>query len=215
LYLEALRTIDQRRAAQLLSARLFGPDAQVSARAARALVGIGAEEVFRALRQQREHALGQYPTLPNDLTDKIVTNFDDFMTRAKRAATAGLVLHCFLFGLTLLGAAVGVIITLASTNDFYRYFGIGLGSVCVLVLLLLVYRSPLHGVRRSLSRLVKTMMAFVTTLRQLNQAEALSKQVYAASGEANLEQVEAALQKAAASLSETLNQVDSEAEDRS
>jgi hypothetical protein len=198
--LEAIRQLDRKAAVSLLAVKLTDADDAIRARAARALAAVGADMLFRALQR------------PQPAVDKnqkqMVDTLNSLGKSAQTAACVGMVLHGVLFALAVVGLIYGAWIAINGSKEFERYVAIGLGALSLGTLLVLVYCSPLRGMRRALASLVKAQVAFLCSIHQINQTEVLAHPLYLASAATNPEQLKEAVRQVQASLREVLDQVD-------
>ena len=191
-YIEALRHIDQTKAADTLSQYLHHRNPEMSERAEVALVDLGGETASRTLEQQRAKAVETYTTLLGEADEKIMEQFEHLMQRAQVAFLLSMWMHgiVFLLGvITLLGSLMIAFdihplgrcqgnANAACFSEFQRFVG-SVGSIGSLgVLLFLFYQDPIRNIRQSVNNLVKVNVLFLGYVRRINQIDATFKQVF-------------------------------------
>lgn len=178
-YLDALRQIDAKAAADALSNRLLNPDPAVSNKAQTLLTQLGGEGAFRSLLAQRNNAINAYAEILKDTDERITKQFTVRMNDVQEAYHTSLWMHRIIFGIGVLILSASLVVALiAGLNTLQGWIGIGGAASGLGTLLLVFYASPLKNIDRSVTQLIRIDVIFLGYIRQLNQIDATFKQLF-------------------------------------
>jgi HEAT repeat protein len=207
-YFDALRRIDSKEAANVLSDNSRHPDSRVATRASHALVQLGGEEAVRTLQAQRTKALDTYTQLLGDADKQIMEQFNRLMEQAQRAFSMSMWMHGVIFGVGVVILAVSLYVALSQGfESFERYVGVGAAAGSLGTLLLLFYKDPLKNIRGSVTSLVEVNVVFLGYVRQINQIDATFKQLFLASAGFGVEQMKQTVEQIQDSVKKTMEEV--------
>jgi HEAT repeat protein len=180
-YFDALRQIDNRGAANVLSGNMRHPDPKMAERASRALIRLGGEEAVRTLQAERTEALKRYTELLGDADEQIMSQFNTLMRKAHQAFSMSMWMHGLIFAIGIGALMASLTVALSAGFDtFERFVGVGTAAGSLLTLLWLFYRDPLKNIRKSVLDLVEVNVVFLGYVRQINQIDATFKQMFLA-----------------------------------
>jgi hypothetical protein len=190
-FIDALRLIDNKTAADGLSNRLLNADLAVSNKAQTLLTQLGGEGALRSLFAQRNKAVDAYSAILAETDSRIMEQFNLLMNEARTAFQTNLWMHRIIFGIGALLLIASLIVALASGLDTLQgWIGVG-GSVGSLgTLLLLFYRNPVRNIDQAVAQLVKVDVIFLGYIRQINQIDATFKQLFLTTMSFGIEQME-------------------------
>jgi HEAT repeat protein len=213
-YIEALREIDSKLAAQVLSEYLLHPDPDRTKRAARALTELGGEAASRTLQAQRAIAVNTYTKLLGEADDRIMQQFESLMRRAQMAFTMSMGMHGIIFFLGIVTLVASIYTALGQGFEGYLRFIGGVGSIGSLgVLVFLFYRDPLKNIRSSVNNLVKVNVVFLGYIRRINQIDATFKQLFFDTAGFDIEKMQSTVAEIEEAVGETLSKIELYLED--
>lgn len=204
-YIDALRHIGPKAAAEALSANMLHPDPDVARRASDALAQLGGEEAFRTLLAQRQQVLKTYTDLLNDADEKIMGQFESLMQQARAAFWVSMGMHIlvFLVGLLLMGVAV-----ILGMRDPDGIAGLVTGTAgFASTLLALFYKNPVYNIRNAVTTLMKVNVVFLGYMRQINQIDATFKQFFLSATGFDLSQMQTTVEQIQLTVENALEKV--------
>lgn len=213
-YITALRQIDGKRAAVVLSEYMVHPDPAMAERASQALTELGGEAAVRTLQKQRTKAVETYTDLLGSADEKIMEQFESLMSRARIAFKMSMWMHGIVFGVGIITLMVSLGVALWDGFETYAsYVGtVGAGGSVVL-LLAMFYRDPLRNISQSVTNLIKVNVVFLGYVRQVNQIDATFKQLFLATDGFGIDQMTQTVSEIEKTVEKTLAKVDLYLED--
>jgi hypothetical protein len=204
-FIDALRLIDNKTAADGLSNRLLNADLAVSNKAQALLTQLGGEGALRSLFAQRNKAVDTYSAILAETDSRIMEQFNLLMNEARTAFQTNLWMHRIIFGIDALLLIASLIVALASGLDTLQgWIGVG-GSVGSLAtLLLLFYRNPVRNIDQAVAQLVKVDVIFLGYIRQINQIDATFKQLFLSTMSFGIEQMERTVEEIRETVDKTM-----------
>jgi len=207
-FLDALRQIDAKAAADVLSNRLLSPDPLVSNRAQALLTHLGGEGAFRSLLAQRNSAINAYAAILKETDERITAQFTRRMADVQQAYHTSLWMHRIIFGIGVLILAASLVMAAAQGLDSLQgWVGVGGAASGLGTLLLVFYASPLKNIDRSVSQLIKIDVIFLGYIRQLNQIDATFKQLFLATMSFGTDQMEKTVGEIRTTVDRTMNEI--------
>ena len=208
-YVTALRQIDGKQAALVLSEYIVHPDPAISERASQSLTELGGEAALRTLQKQRAEAVETYTTLLGSADEKIMEQFESLMYRARVAFTMSMWMHGLVFGVGIVTLVVSLGVALRDGFETYASYVGTVGAVgSVGLLLAMFYRDPLQNIGQSVTNLIKVNVVFLGYVRQINQIDATFKQLFLATDGFSLEQMVQTVSEIEKSVDKTLAKVE-------
>lgn len=207
-YIDALRLIDNKAAADGLSNRLLNPDIAVSNKAQSLLTQLGGEGALRSLIAQRNKAVDAYAAILSDTDKRIMEQFNVLMSDARVAFKTNLWMHRIVFGIGAALLIASLIVALANGLDTLQgWIGVGGSAGSLATLLLLFYRNPTRNIDQSVAQLVKVDVIFLGYIRQINQIDATFKQLFLATMSFGADQMERTVTEIRESVDQTMQAI--------
>lgn len=208
IYLDALRQIEQKTAANVLSDNLLHPDPKIADRAARALTLLGGEEAVRSLQAQRTKAVEKYTEMLGKADEQIMQQFNSLINQAQTGFRLSMWMHGIIFGLGVIVLAASLYVALSGRFDeFERYVGLSTAAGSLGTLLFLFYKDPLQNIRHSVTNLVKVNVVFLGYMRQINQIDATFKQMFLSSADFGTTQMRETVEQIQVAVKQTMDEV--------
>lgn len=207
-YFDALRQIDSKEAAEVLTDYSRHLDSKIAERASRALIRLGGEEAVRTLQEQRTQVLDTYTNLLSSADERIMEQFNHLMGRAQQGFLMSLWMHGIIFGIGVVVLVVSLYVALSQGFEtFERYVGVGAAVGSLGTLLLMFYTGPVRNIRQSVTDLVEVNVVFLGYVRQINQIDATFKQLFLASSEFGVKQMKQTVEQIQDSVKNTMQEV--------
>jgi HEAT repeat protein len=207
-YIDALRLIDNKAAADALSNRLLNPDIAVSNKAQSLLTQLGGEGALRSLIAQRNKAVDAYAAILSDTDRRIMEQFNILMDEARVAFKTNLWLHRIIFGIGALLLIASLTVALINgLSTLQGWIGVGGSAGSLATLLLLFYRNPVQNIDQSVSQLVKVDVIFLGYIRQINQIDATFKQLFLSTMSFGTDQMKMTVTEIRDSVNQTMQEI--------
>src|SRR5262249_52775523 len=159
---DALRQLDNKLAASLLSERLVYADRAAAGQISLALTQLGGEEAVKTLQAQQARALENYTQLLGDADKQIMEQFEELMQKARASYSLSMGMHGIIFAVGVVTLFTGLYVALShGYEQFERYIGTVAAAGSLGTLLLLFYKDPLTNIRRSVTSLVQVNVIFL------------------------------------------------------
>ena len=107
---------------------------------------------------------------------KLLSQFQKTVRHLQIAFWMNVIMSGTIFILAIISLVLGIELVF-KPDDFSRYLGIGLSFISLMILFILLYRSPINNIRHSSSNLAKISFILMGYVRQLNQIDMAYKQV--------------------------------------
>lgn len=208
-YIEALRYLNDKQAAEIISRHLLHPDPKVVDFAVEALTLLGGETAIRTLQAQRAQMLKTYTSMLEKADERIMSQFETMMKQARLAFKLSLIMHSTIFvvGVIIMLAGLVVAVNTGDLKQIKLWVGLGGSAVGLGAVANMFYRDPFKNIGHSVNNLVKINVVFLGYVRQINQIDATFKQVFFSAVNFSVEQMKETVGEIEDAVGNTLERV--------